>query len=356
MAKISTIGRTTENDYSSMMEILTSQHDSVRAASGSWQQQMKWAVRDLESLRQCLELPENSDLGAAATKHFPVFVPRPFLSRMERGNVDDPLLRQVLPLPSEDASPDRFTVDPLDEAAATLTPGLLQKYEGRVLLVTTGACAIHCRYCFRRHFPYSEAPSSLDQWLPAIEKIRQDTSIEEVILSGGDPLTIVDATLTSLVEKLSAIQHISRIRIHTRLPIMIPQRITDELLAMIRNYSGQSIIVIHANHENEFDDDVDEALSKLRAAGATLLNQTVLLRGVNDSADSLIALSKRLMKANVLPYYLHQLDPITGTSHFEVNRERGRELIAKMRASLPGYAVPRYVKELAGENSKTIWE
>lgn len=338
------------------MTILTDQSDSVRAASGTWQQQMKLAIRDVETLRQSLNLPENPNIGAHAIQDFPVFVPLPFLARMKPGDADDPLLRQVLPVAAEDASPERFSIDPLEETSATLTPGLLQKYQGRVLLVTTGACAVHCRYCFRRHFDYAQSPSTLSQWVPALEKISSDSSIEEVILSGGDPLTIVDPTLVSLIEHIASIPHISRIRFHSRLPIMIPQRITQPLLDCLGKLEQQVFMVIHANHANEFDSHVDSAIKKLRDAGTTLLNQTVLLRGVNDSAKTLIDLSKRLLKANVLPYYLHQLDPITGTSHFEVSRVRGQEFIAEMRASLPGYAVPRYVKELAGESSKTIWE
>lgn len=338
------------------MTILTDPFDSVRAASGTWLQQMKWAIRDVQTLRQSLNLPENLAIGARAVQDFPVFVPLPFLSRMKPGDIGDPLLRQILPVPAEDASPEHFSIDPLKENSATLTPGLLQKYRGRVLLVTTGACAVHCRYCFRRHFDYAQAPSSLTQWLPALERIASDDSIEEVILSGGDPLTLVDATLISLLERIAAIPHISRIRFHSRLPIMIPQRITPALLDFLGTLDQQIFMVIHANHANEFDTYVDEALKQLKHVGATLLNQTVLLRGINDSPETLIELSKRLLKSNVLPYYLHQLDPITGTSHFEVSRARGQELVAAMRENLPGYAVPRYVKELAGEASKTIWE
>ncbi|MFK7766127.1 MAG: EF-P beta-lysylation protein EpmB [Mariniblastus sp.] len=341
------------------MPILTSQSDFVRAGSGTWQQQMKWAIRDIDSLKQRLKLPlgdEKSITGSAnAAGQFPVFVPLPLLVRMEPGNPNDPLLRQVLPTAEEEESPAHYSIDPLAESGATLQPGLLQKYDGRVLMIATGACAVHCRYCFRRHFPYQESPSSPSQWAPAIEQIANDDSIEEVILSGGDPLTLVDSQLSRLVEQLNSIPHLKRLRVHTRLPIMIPQRVTAELLEIFTRSPLHSIVVIHCNHANEIDECVAESIAKLSNAGVTMLNQTVLLRGINDNGPTLIELSKRLLDCRVLPYYLHQLDPVIGVSHFEVTRERGEELIAQMRAALPGYAVPRYVKELAGEANKTVW-
>ena len=335
------------------MSILASHSDSVRA--GSWQSYLKSAIRDVDSLVQALDLPIDSAYGARAEQTFPVFVTLPFLSRMNRGDRNDPLLRQVLPLADEDESSEKFSADPLDEAGATLRPGLLQKYEGRVLLITTGACAIHCRYCFRRHFPYSESPSSPAQWQPAIDQIAANASIEEVILSGGDPLMLVDQSLRQLVEQLAEIKHLKRLRVHTRLPIMIPDRVTDELIEILTMGSLHPFVVIHANHANEIDTNVENAMAKLSANGITLLNQTVLLRGINDDVDALVKLSKQLLGCRVLPYYLHQLDPVIGAAHFEVPRERGLQLIERMRSQLPGYAVPRYVKELAGEPSKTVW-
>jgi EF-P beta-lysylation protein EpmB len=337
------------------MAILATQSDSVRAGMGTWQQQMKWAIRDLDSLRERLNLPPDASLGAEAASQFPVFVPLPLLSRMKPGDLNDPLLRQVLPVRSEDDSPSGFSLDPLGEQEATMAPGMLKKYAGRVLLVTTGACAVHCRYCFRKHFPYDESPTSPTQWEPAIAQIAADDSIEEVILSGGDPLTIVDQQLETLIGRLNQVGHLKRLRIHTRLPIMIPQRVTERLVDLFGQSSLQPIVVIHANHANELDDSVAAALKKLLNGGATMLNQTVLLRGINDEAKTLIELSQRLLQCRVLPYYLHQLDPVIGTSHFEVSKERGVELIEQMRAALPGYAVPRYVKELSGEPNKTVW-
>lgn len=315
---------------------------------------MKSAIRDELTLRQRLQLPP-AGAATAATKSFPVFVPEPFLERIELGNQRDPLLLQVLPQPAEDESPAHYQTDPLGEAEATLRPGLLQKYRSRVLLVTTGACAVHCRYCFRRHFPYQVAPTSVDQWGPALSQIAADPMVDEVILSGGDPLTVVDETLDTLISQLGEIKHLKRLRIHSRLPVMIPQRVTDRLLAIISDTPLQTWFVLHANHANELDDAVENSLACLNQAGAMLLNQSVLLKGVNDSAEALITLSQRLLDCRAIPYYLHQLDPVVGASHFEVPRERGVELIAAMRAALPGYGVPRYVKELAGEPNKTVW-
>lgn len=337
------------------MSILPSQLDPVRAASGTWQQQMKWAIRDTESLRSVLQLPDDLKTSKKAAEQFPVFVPLPYLRRIELQNPADPLLRQVLPLLQEEETTAGFGEDPLDEANATLRPGLLQKYDSRVLLVTTGACAIHCRYCFRRNFPYSQSPATVDQWQPAIDQIAAAPDVDEVILSGGDPLTLVDEKLATLTAQIASIPHIKRLRIHTRLPIMIPQRITDGLTRLLSEFSGQAIVVVHSNHANEFDPAVDAAIKKLKAAGVLVLNQSVLLKGVNDNADSLISLSQRLLDAGILPYYLHQLDRVQGVAHFEVPRKRGMELIAAMRAKLPGYAVPRYVKEEPGQPNKTVW-
>lgn len=339
------------------MEILTHSDESVGAETvsnrGSWQQQMKSAIRDLPTLRKTLELPE--DLTADdAEAAFSVFAPLPFISRIERANPYDPLLRQLLPSPSEDASPTHFSVDPLDEADATLGPGVLKKYTGRALFIVTGACAIHCRYCFRRHFPYQDHSIVGSRWDDAIASIQSDESIEEVILSGGDPLTVVDQRLELLIGSLEAITHLRRLRIHTRLPIMIPNRVTAELVDLLKRTRLEVVIVIHANHANEIDHDVADAIRRLKATRAILLNQSVLLAGVNDNASALIDLSKRLLAIGVLPYYLHQLDQVTGTSHFEVPVSKGLEVIETMRASLPGFAVPRYVQEIPGEPNKTV--
>ncbi len=344
------------------MEILTTSNGSVgaglgpsgKATSETWQQMMKTAIRTVPELLDYLKLSRHSTFGAAASAKFPVFAPLPYLQRIRPENPADPLLRQVLPINAEDQSPPHFSIDPLGEDAATLQPGLLQKYHGRLLVVATGACAIHCRYCFRRHFPYSDGPGggALREQLAAA--LAKDETLDEVILSGGDPLTLVDEALSSLVDTIEAAAHIKRLRIHTRLPIVIPQRVTQSLVERLSSSRLQKVIVVHSNHANEIDNDVISSLQRLDTSGTQMLNQSVLLKGVNDSADALVDLSQRLLDAGVLPYYLHQLDPVIGAAHFEVPIEHGRQLIAAIRARLPGYAVPRYVQEIAGQPNKTI--
>jgi EF-P beta-lysylation protein EpmB len=313
------------------------------------------AVRDAAQLLAVLDLPDSLlDPARQAGQDFPLFAPWPYIQRMMPGDAADPLLRQVLPIASELVVQTGFTSDPVGDVQATLSPGLLQKYEGRTLLVTTGACAIHCRYCFRRHFPYSTGPRSPGDWQPAIDQIATDPSIDEVLLSGGDPLTLVDEHLAELSRRLADVPHVRRLRIHTRLPIVIPQRVTGELIDWLRATRLAPIMVIHANHANEIDDATAAALARLVEAGIPLLNQAVLLAGVNDSADALVELSRKLVDLRVMPYYLHQLDRVQGAAHFEVPINRGLELIAAMRRRLPGYAVPRYVQEIAGESHKCV--
>jgi EF-P beta-lysylation protein EpmB len=261
-------------------------------------------------------------------------------------------LRQVLPIADEMVKVPGFTADPVDDAAAMRQSGLLHKYHGRVLLVTTGTCAVHCRYCFRRHFAYDDSPRSLADWRPALEEIAGDASVHEVILSGGDPLTIVDRALGELVERLAEIPHLKRLRIHTRLPIVIPERVTDALVDMLHNCRLTPIVVVHANHANELDAQVAAALARLTGAGVVLLNQAVLLAGVNDSVEAQAALCERLVDLGVMPYYLHQLDRVAGAAHFEVPIGTGLKIVEELRGRLPGYAVPRYVQEVAGADSK----
>jgi lysine 2,3-aminomutase len=319
----------------------------------SWQDALKDAVRDPQELLRLLELPLSVMDGANdSDDDFPLLVPRGFVARMRPGDPADPLLRQVLPVVDESQDIPGFVADPVDDAAATLRPGLLQKYRGRALLITTGGCAVHCRYCFRRHFPYWQGPRSLAEWRPALDEIAQDETLDEVILSGGDPLMIVDRALGELIRELAAIPHLRRLRIHTRLPIMIPERVTDELVGMLRGCGLTPIVVVHANHANELDANVAAGLARLSEAGIVLLNQAVLLAGVNDSVESQIALCERLVNLRVIPYYLHQLDRVAGAAHFEVPVERGRLIIERLRAGLPGYAVPRYVQEVPDAESK----
>jgi L-lysine 2,3-aminomutase len=325
---------------------------AVSTCDRAWQQAVKEAVRDVGELCRLLVLPAEFERSAAAARLFPLFVPRPFLARIRPADPADPLLRQVLPVEAETFAVEGFTADPVDDRSATIEPGLLGKYAGRVLMVTTGACAVHCRYCFRRHFPYHEAPKSLAAWQGAIEQIEADPSIHEVILSGGDPLMLVDDLLAALAERLAQIPHLRRLRVHTRLPIMISARVTDELLGWLTGTRLTPVVVVHANHPAEIDHAVAAALGRLVDSGVPVLNQAVLLRGVNDCVDILAGLCERLVNLRVIPYYLHQLDRVAGAAHFEVPVARGLDLMAALKSRLPGYAVPRYVQEIPGRSHK----
>ena len=319
-----------------------------------WQAALREAVRDVDELGRLLDLPSDWVTQARrAAIDFPLFVPRGYLSRIRPGDPADPLLRQVLPLEQETTVVQGFTADPVGDQAALREPGLLHKYPGRVLMVTTGACAVHCRYCFRRHFPYSEGPRTIDQWRPALDQIAADDSVREVILSGGDPLTLVDPSLAALYAELAAIPHLRRLRIHSRLPIVLPERVTPTLLDDLRGTRLVPIMVVHANHPREIDESVADALGRLVDAGVPVLNQAVLLRGVNDDLDVLTQLCERLVDLRVMPYYLHQLDRVAGAAHFEVPESEGRTLLSGLRRRLPGYAVPRYVHEQSGAWSKS---
>lgn len=323
--------------------------------SSPWQTALAAAVRDPFELIHLLELEEQgAEVSLAAARQFRLLAPHSYIRRMKKGDWQDPLLRQVLPLALEMESASGFLSDPVGDAAAMVSDGVLHKYQGRVLLVTTGACAIHCRYCFRRHFPYSAANPARDQWQEALSYIADNTDITEVLLSGGDPLTLSDERLSFLCERIAAIKHVQRIRLHTRLPIVLPERIDERLLTGIRQLNKQVIMVTHANHANEFqDDEVQAGLKALREAGVLLLNQSVLLRGVNDNLPALAALSEALVAANILPYYLHILDRVQGAAHFEVPEAEARDLVKQLRLTVPGYMVPQLVREVAGEGAKT---
>ena len=318
-----------------------------------WQQALREAVRDPRELLDLLGLDRLAPrLSDEAMVQFPLRVPRGFVARMRRGDPSDPLLRQVLPLDDEMRPMPGFALDAVGDGAAKTAPGVLQKYRGRALLVATGSCAIHCRYCFRRHFPYAEETAARDGWREAVDLIRQDASIEEVLLSGGDPLSLSNGKLAELTGALADIPHLRRLRIHSRLPIVVPERVDDGLMGWLSTLPWPVTLVVHANHANEFDGTVDAALGRLRAAGVHLLNQAVLLRGVNDSVDALAALSERGFRAGVLPYYLHQLDRVAGVAHFEVDDAHARALHAGLAARLSGYLVPRLVREIPGDTGK----
>ena len=318
-----------------------------------WQQALRAAVRDPRELLDLLGLDRLAPrLSDEAMVQFPLRVPRGFVARMRRGDPRDPLLRQVLPLDDEMRPMPGFGLDAVGDGAAKTAPGVIQKYRGRALLVATGSCAIHCRYCFRRHFPYAEETAARDGWREAVDLIRQDASIEEVLLSGGDPLSLSNGKLAELTGALADIPHLRRLRIHSRLPIVVPERVDDGLMGWLSTLPWPVTLVVHANHANEFDGTVDAALGRLRAAGVHLLNQAVLLRGVNDSVDALGALSERGFAAGVLPYYLHQLDRVAGVAHFEVDDAHARALHAGLAARLSGYLVPRLVREIPGDTGK----
>lgn len=323
------------------------------AAVSPWRRSLAAAIRDPDLLITRLSLPDHlRPLARAAAELFPVVVPESYLARMTPGDPADPLLRQVLPLGAELESPPGFTADPVGDAAAMRAPGLLHKYQGRALLIAARECAVHCRYCFRRHFPYEESPVDVTDWEAALEILRAEESIHEVILSGGDPLVLTDRRLQQLIDKLESIPHLRRLRIHTRLPIVLPDRVDAGLLELLLATRLTPIMVVHANHPREIAGDCADALRTLVRSGVITLNQSVLLRGVNDDAEALAELSERLVDLGVIPYYLHQLDRVAGAAHYEVPDAIARELIAALRERLPGYAVPKLVRELPGELAK----
>ena len=318
-----------------------------------WQQLWRDAVRDPRALLAQLGLGEAAmGLSDAAAAQFPLRVPQGFVARMRHGDPHDPLLHQVLPLDDEMRPMPGFSRDAVGDGDAKAGDGVIRKYRGRALLITTGSCAVHCRYCFRRHFPYAEETAAAAGWRDAVETIRADDTIDEVILSGGDPWSLATAKLAELTQALAGIAHLKRLRVHTRLPVVLPERVDAALLDWLAALPWPTTIVLHANHANEFDADVDAAVAKLRGTGAMLLNQAVLLRGVNDSVEALADLSQRSHAAGVLPYYLHQLDRVDGAAHFEVDDARARQLHTALAARLSGYLVPKLVREVAGDAGK----
>jgi len=325
------------------------------APSATWQEQLADLVTELPELLARLELDATQlDVSEAALRDFPLRVPRPYLARMRRGDPRDPLLLQVLPQAAELRAESGYSLDPLGELSTNKHSGLLHKYNGRVLLIATQSCAIHCRYCFRRHFPYADNRPGRAQWQESFDYIAADASISEVILSGGDPLAASNTYLQWLIDSLLTIPHVQRLRIHTRLPIMLPARVDAPLLQMLGKRSQQIVVVLHANHANEFDAEVDAACARLRAQGIHLLNQSVLLKGVNDSMEALAALSERLLAAGVLPYYVHMPDKVQGTAHFDVSDAQAHAVMQALHARLPGYLVPRLVREESGKPGKVL--
>jgi EF-P beta-lysylation protein EpmB len=319
-----------------------------------WQRALADAISSVAELCEVLGLdPALIPPALQAAQDFPLRVPRGFAARMRRADPRDPLLLQVLPAGAELQPAPGFVADPVGDLASRAAPGVLHKYAGRALLIATGACAVHCRYCFRRHFPYGDEMASSQDWREALDQLRADATVNEVILSGGDPLSLSDRRLRQLTEGLRTIPHIRRLRIHTRYPVVLPERVDDGLLQWLRSLPIQTVVVVHANHAQEIDAEVRRACLALAAAGATVLNQSVLLAGVNDSVETLADLSEALFAMRVLPYYLHVLDRVQGAAHFDVDEQIAIALHTGLAARLPGYLVPRLVRETPGAASKT---
>ena len=323
--------------------------------SHSWQNQMIHSVRDARELCRLLKLsPEQLNLSEQAARQFPINVPRAFIEQIKPNNPHDPVLLQVLNRAEEDLRPQGFSTDPLDESNYRVAPGLIHKYRGRALMLVSSKCAIHCRYCFRRSFPYAENNPGRRQWQQAFDYIDKDSSLTEIIFSGGDPLSAADRQLSWLTEQLDQIPHLKRLRIHTRLPVVIPERICDALLDWIANTRLRVQMVLHINHPNEISPRLEAAVKRLRPLGIQPLNQSVLLRDINDNLKTLKELQEKSFDAGILPYYLHLPDPVEGASHFDVSTDRAKQLVTQLRAELPGYLVPRLAVELPGKPNKTI--
>ncbi len=332
-------------------------NDSANGGDGQprWQQKLAEAIRDPAELLDQLDLPASLLDGArAAARLFPLRVPRDFVALMRPGDPQDPLLRQVLPVAGECQPTPGYHDDAVGDGLARAAPGLLHKYHGRVLLLATASCAINCRYCFRRNYDYAGNRPVSANWREALDYIASDPDITEVILSGGDPLLLSDRQLHRLLTHLDTIPHLRRVRIHSRLPIVLPSRIDDGLLTVLHATRLQVVVVVHANHPRELSDDVGQAMASLKHTGVTLLNQSVLLAGINDDIDTLAGLSTGLFEINVLPYYLHLPDRVSGTAHFTVDREHAKQLHDELSAHLPGYLVPRLVEEIAGQPAKRL--
>ncbi|MGC6481736.1 MAG: EF-P beta-lysylation protein EpmB [Porticoccaceae bacterium] len=320
-----------------------------------WKTELSHCVNSIDELLNQLGL-KAEDLNAteqAATK-FSIKVPQSFVQLMEYGNPNDPLLKQVLPITSELQVDNNFSTDPVDESSFNPVPGIVHKYRNRVLMIISPNCAINCRYCFRRHFPYDKNRQSKQQWLKALDYLKTKPEINEVIFSGGDPLAANDHFLRWLTAEIESIQHIKRLRIHTRLPVVIPSRVDDQLLNWLGNTRLKPTLVLHINHANEIDEALRQGVDRLKKSGITVLNQSVLLKGINDNSDQLISLSEKLFDAGIMPYYLHMLDPVQGASHFDVSRDRAVEIFRQIQTELPGFLVPKLVQERAGERSKSL--
>ncbi|HEX7381554.1 MAG TPA: EF-P beta-lysylation protein EpmB [Nevskiaceae bacterium] len=323
-------------------------------ARPEWQKAAANGVTSPEELLRILELdPRLPTLDYERCRKFPLRVPRGFVARMHRGDPHDPLFLQIWPAAAEAREVPGFTADAVGELGQRQPGGVIRKYYGRALVIVTGACAVNCRYCFRRHFPYGESMADNHDWQATLDVIASDETISEVILSGGDPLSLPDAKLAALAAGLDVIPHVRRLRVHSRIPVVLPERVDDGLLGWLGTGHAQRIMVLHVNHAHEIDDSLASACKRMHDAGVMLLNQSVLLRGVNDSVAALRALSERLCDIGVVPYYLHMLDRVQGAAHFEVSEARAKGLMRELVTLLPGYLMPRLVRELPGEPAKT---
>ncbi|KTD62337.1 EF-P beta-lysylation protein EpmB [Legionella shakespearei] len=324
----------------------------MRDTSLSWQKKLAMGFTSATDLLTFLELPIQ-DPGLAE-KQFPSRIPQGFAERMQKSNPQDPLLLQVLASTAELEQVEGYVLDPLVEADANPVKGLIHKYHGRVLLTVTGICAVNCRYCFRRHFPYQANNPGRNGWHEVYEYIARDPSITEVILSGGDPLLASDLVLAELIRNLENIPHLQTLRIHTRIPVVLPERVHDELVQMLHTSRLRKVVVLHCNHAQELDDSVQQACLTLKNAGCHLLNQSVLLAGVNDDPHVLAALSHTLFAYGVMPYYLHVLDKVNGAAHFDLPFSRVQAIYHQLQTLLPGYLLPRLAREEPGKASKTL--
>ncbi|MES2204796.1 MAG: EF-P beta-lysylation protein EpmB [Pseudomonadota bacterium] len=319
----------------------------------NWQQQWQESFKKIDDLLSHLNLSREAVAALDQDSSFPLRVPRAFADRIEKGNPSDPLLKQILPLSQELDAVVGFIKDPLAENDSNPLPGLLHKYTSRVLLTLSGACAVHCRYCFRRHFPYNENNPGTKGWEPVFEYLMNHPEVKEVILSGGDPLSVDDSLLENFMQRLENISSIKYLRIHTRLPVVIPARVTENLLKILKTSRFRITMVLHSNHANEWDASLELPMQQLKEAGVTLLNQAVLLKDVNDSLSAQVELSYRLYDIGILPYYLHLLDKVSGAAHFDIDKPIAVQLMRDMIATLPGYLVPKLVYEAPHRKSKT---
>ncbi|MDN2662742.1 EF-P beta-lysylation protein EpmB [Psychromonas sp. 14N.309.X.WAT.B.A12] len=320
----------------------------------TWQKELANAVKNPQQLLQILEIEqETTRISELAKKQFPMLVPMPFVNKMKKGDINDPLLKQVLPIHDEELHISGYSTDPLVEQN-NQHKGLLHKYKSRVLIILKSGCAVNCRYCFRRHFPYADNSVNKSQLTNIVSYIQAHPQVNEVILSGGDPLMTKDKQLAELLDQLEALPQLTRLRIHTRLPVVIPSRITDTLTTRLQQSRLKIVMVLHINHAQEIDKPFAEAMQRCHQAGIQLLNQSVLLKDVNDDVTTLVALSEALFSVNILPYYLFLLDKVQGAAHFDLNEQKAQQLHKQMQAELPGYLVPRLSREIAGEQSKTL--